>query len=290
MRKFVFVSIAFFALLACNNRNTSTNKESFKRVIELEGQDNFRDLGNYTTNNGETVKSGMIYRSGTLSKISEQDKAVIEKLGIKTVVNFLAKEEIAKRGADNLPAGIKSVYLPISGDNGEASAVLKARQTGDFSEVPIELNYNIHKILPEAGKESYYQYLKTLADPSNYPVVFHCSHGVHRTGTAAALLLSLIDVPWSVIESDYLLSNECRHHESQMRILQLDSMARQNIDELDFAKNKENIEAFYVLKKEYIMGTKKHIEDTYGSFDKYFESIGLTADDIQNIKKNLIKE
>lgn len=290
MIKTVFVYTTILALLACNSCKTDSKQESFDRVIPLEGQDNFRDVGNYLTTNGETLKKGRVYRSGTLSKVTEQDMTIIEDLGIKTVINFLTKEEIAKRGADKLPDGVKSIYLPISGDNGEASAVLQARQTGNFAEVPISLNYNIHKLLPEVGKDSYYQLFKTLADASNYPVVFHCSHGVHRTGTATALLLSLVGVSWTTIENDYLLSNECRQHENQSRIYQLDSIAKQNFVDLDFAQNKENIEAFYILQKEYILGTKVHIEETYGSFEKYFESLGLTEEDILAIKKNLLQE
>lgn len=290
MKKLFFVSIAILFMIGCNNTSSSSSQEKFKRIIELEGQDNFRDLGMYSTINGETVKKGKIYRSGTLSRITEQDKAVIEELGIKTVVNFLTEEEIAKRGDDKLPANTKSVYLPISGDNDEASTVLKARQSGDFSKVPTELNYNIHKLLPEVGKDSYSQLFKLLADSSNYPVLIHCSHGVHRTGTAAALLLSLLDVPWSVVETDYLLSNECRQIESQMRIHQLDSIAKQNFDTLDYEKNRENIEAFYILQGDYILGTKKYIEETYGSFDNYFEHLGLSEKEILEIKKILIEE
>ena len=75
-----------------------------------------------------------------------------------------------------------------------------------------------------------------------------------------------------------------------MRIHQLDSMARQNFDNLDLEENRENIEAFYILKREYIQGTKKHIEETYGSFNKYFEHLGLSENDILNIKQNLIEK
>ena len=290
VRKLIFLHILFLLVISCNSRDKRSNETNAERIITLQGQNNFRDLGNYSTTDGETLKSGKVYRSGTLSRLTEDDKAIIESLGIKTVVNFLTEEEITKRGADKLPESVTSVHLPISGDNDEVLIALKARQTGDFSDVPVELNFNIHKLLPEAGKDSYYQLFKLLADSSNYPVVIHCSHGVHRTGTASALLLSLLDVPWSQIESDYLISNKSREHESTRRIHQLDSMARQNFDNLDYEKNRENIEAFYILKREYIQGTKSYIEETYGSFDKYFEDLGLSENDILNIKQILIEK
>ena len=291
MKNLLFIPIVLiFVFNSCVSQEDSGTQDLIKRKIELDGQTNFRDLGNYSTEHGNKIKEGVLFRSGTLSKLSEQDKNIIKELGINTVVNFLTEEEIAARGADNLPEGVRSVYLPISGDNDEASAVLKARQTGDFTEVPIELNFNIHKMLPDVGRESYLGLLKVLADSSSYPVVFHCSHGVHRTGTAAALVLSLLDIPWAQIESDYLLSNDCRQQENQSRIHQLDSLARINSANLDFDKNKENIEAFYLLKRDYILGTKEYIETTYGSFDKYFEDLGLSKNDVLNIRQNLIEK
>lgn len=274
---------------ACKSDSKKVSQVPFLRHIELEGQPNFRDLGNYTTVKGDTLKSGVLYRSGTLSNLTESDVAVLKELGIKTVVNFLSSEEIAKRGSDKLPLGVNSIIVPISGENNEASTVLKARKTGDFTDVPKAFNYNIHKMLTEVGKDSYAQLFKILADSTNYPVVFHCSHGVHRTGTAASLVLSLLDVPWKQVESDYLLSNDFRKEENEVRIKYLDSVSRVENKTLDYAINKQNIEAFYLLKRDYIKGTKSKIEEKYTSFENYFKVLGFSDEEISRIRKNLIR-
>lgn len=290
MQKLAYVLIAII-LYSCNSEKNKkyTEQTQFKRHIELEGQPNFRDLGNYTTRAGDTIKTGVLYRSGTLSKATEKDVNTLKNLGIKTVVNFLTDEEIEKRGNDNLPSGVKSIFIPISGDNDEASTVLEARQTGDFTNVPTQFNFNIHKLLTEVGKESYGQFFKTLADSTNYPIVFHCSHGIHRTGTAASLVLSLLDVPWDQIEADYMLSNMYRAEENEARINQLDSLSRIKNDTLNYTTNRQNIEAFYLLKEDYILGTKSEIEENYTSFNNYLLSMGLSKEELIEIKKNLIK-
>ena len=38
-----------------------------------------------------------------------------------------------------------------------------------------------------------------MAGSTNHPMVFHCFHGVHCTGMAAAMLLSFLGVPWQTV-------------------------------------------------------------------------------------------
>lgn len=293
MKTNLVLSIAILLFVTSCKFEQKTSSEPFVRHIELQGQTNFRDLGDYKTSSGKTIKAGTLYRSGTLSRLTEEDKEVIKTLGIKTVVNFLLKEERQSRGEDNLPESVRSIYLPVNGQNGEVSNLIGARKTGDFSVIPADFNYQIHEILPESGKESYVELMKVLADQNNYPIVFHCSHGVHRTGTAAALVMSVLGVPWETVEKDYLLSNKYRGDENKRRIGQLDSMARitisaENLD-LDLDVNKANIEAFYILEAEYVAGTKSYIEENYGSFENYFLKSGLTTETLEKVKSILLK-
>ena len=204
----LIIFLFLLSLISCSTANDE--KVEFQRSIPLEGQVNFRDLGNYDTESGRKIVTGMVYRSGTLAKISDLDKKVLDSLGIKTVINFLDEGERNKFGEDRLPEGVKNILLPIEGQNNEAATLLEARQTGDFSKVPVDFNYQIHAQLIEEGKEAYAEMFHILADSSNYPMVFHCSHGVHRTGTASALILSSLGVPWETVQEDYLLSNDCR--------------------------------------------------------------------------------
>ena len=169
--KMILILGGLLFLIACNNGQKPEAIE-FERKINLTGQSNFRDLGNYENRRHEKIRTGLIYRSGTLSKLTTEDTLVLNELGIKTVINFLTPEEIEKRGADKLPKNVTSIYLPIEGEGNELSDLIIARQTGDFSKIPADFNYNIHKILPETGKASYRELIKILADSNNYPLVF----------------------------------------------------------------------------------------------------------------------
>lgn len=122
-------------------QNNSSEKSTFERIVTLQGQANFRDLGNYKTEAGKSIKPQMIYRSGTLAKLSDKDVQKLKELEVKTVVNFLDEGEIKKAGSNKLPEGVKSVLLHITGQNNEDAAVLEVRQTGDFSKVTVDFNY-----------------------------------------------------------------------------------------------------------------------------------------------------
>ena len=196
---------------------------STERHVELDGQSNFRDIGGYVTADGRRVKWGQVYRSGELHDLSDADVEKLDTLGIKAVANFLTKREIQSRGPDRLPEATRKIPLPMeTGNLGDMAGVIQeARGTGDFSRVPVELNPEIHRVLIDEGREYYARLLIEIADTANRPFVYHCSHGVHRTGTATAILLSALGVPWETVRKDYLLSNTYRAKEVNRRINEL---------------------------------------------------------------------
>ena len=54
----------------------------------LTGAANFRDLGGILTVDGRRIRSGMIYRSNSFSRLTEEDIAVVERLGLKTIIDL----------------------------------------------------------------------------------------------------------------------------------------------------------------------------------------------------------
>jgi len=187
----------------------------YQRHIELEGQANFRDLGGYQSGDGRTIRLGQVFRSGRLPNLTDNDVAQLTNLGIRTVVTLLTEDDIEVYGPDRVPPGVQEKSFPIDSTAATelANMVNASLKTGDFSQVPIELNPEIHRLLIHDAKQEYAALLRAIADPANRPMVFHCSHGVHRSGTGAAILLSALGVPWYIVRQDYLLSNEYRREE-----------------------------------------------------------------------------
>lgn len=258
----------------------------------LEGQPNFRDLGGYQTADGRTIRTGEIYRSGELSHLTDEDVAALEELQIRTVVNFLLPQEIEKNGADRLPEGTHEDLQPIQGEKAAKLTmdVTAAIQSAEFDKIPPEMNPEFHRQLADEGRDQYAHLLRQAADPESRPLVFHCSHGVHRTGTATAILLSALGVPWETIREDYLLTNEYRREEVEATLDKIRAKAAEtkgvSPDEIDMT----NVEAFYVLEGFYIDGTLDQAVTDYSSMEAYIrEGLGLTDDEIEELRHQLLE-
>lgn len=262
-----------------------------ERHVDLDGQPNFRDIGGYSTTDGRKVKWGELYRSGELHKLSDTDVAKLEALSIQTVASFLTKAEIDARGHDRLPDGVREIALPMeAGNMGDLAAVVsEARQTGDFSQVPVEFNPEIHRLLIDEGREYYATLLRKIADPTNRPLVFHCSHGVHRTGTATAILLSALGVPWETVREDYLLSNKYRKNEIDRRINELQITASRTLNINPEQVDTTNIKAFYILQPEYIDASLDEAVKRYGSMENYIrKGLGISDKELASLREQLL--
>jgi protein-tyrosine phosphatase len=70
----------------------------------------------------------------------------------------------------------------------------------------IKKYYTVFALDP-AAIEAYKSMFDVLLQNETGSVLIHCVHGKDRSGVAAALILSALDVAWNVIEQEYLLSN-----------------------------------------------------------------------------------
>jgi protein-tyrosine phosphatase len=291
------IVILLVSLVTCapsdapQQREPVTDKVAHSRHVPLEGQPNFRDVGGYETADGRTVKWGQVYRSGQMPDLTDADVERLEALGLSTVVTFLVPKEIEKYGADRMPEGAREVRLPITGELAEELSLQAGRaiQTGDFSGLPADLNPEFHRLLLDDGREEYAALLRELSDPSNRPLVYHCSHGVHRTGTATAILLSALGVPWETIREDYLLSNVYRAEEIEEQLERIRNKVASDKgippEEVDMT----DADAFFKLEGHYIDGTLEKAVEAHGSMEAYIrDGLRLTDEEIERLRGELL--
>jgi protein-tyrosine phosphatase len=287
-KKFMLVALvmAMTVMIGCGNEAPP------ERHVELEGQSNTRDLGGYETSDGRTLKWGQVYRSGELPHLSDEDVTKLEDLKIGCVVNFLLPQEIEMNGRDRLPAGAREIAEPIQGERAAKLTMVaqSAIRSGEFDKIPPEMNPEFHRLLLEEGKPQYAALLRYAADPANRPLMFHCSHGVHRTGTATAILLSALGVPWETVREDYLLTNEYRADEVKVTLEKLRHMVAEKKGVAPEDIDMSNVEAFYVLEGSYIDGSLDQAVAEYGSMQAYIkDGLGISDEEIELLKSQLLE-
>lgn len=228
------------------------------RTVKFENIENFRDLGGYPCDYGET-SFGVIYRSATLAYASEKDVGRMVEIGIKTVIDL--REEKVKRELPN----------PVIGDS-------------RFTYISLPVNGNGR--LPKDHLDQVDSYLEMLEDPytarnifrailnAPKPLVFHCNAGKDRTGAFSMILLLLAGVPVEDVNADYMLSypllpkmtvNTRTYHPEVPELLL--------IPNTDFLP--EVIQVFF---------------DRYGSLEDYFDAIGMSEDEFLALKNILGKQ
>jgi protein-tyrosine phosphatase len=172
-----------------------------ERLLPLEQGSNFRDIGGYAGAGGKTVKWGRIFRSGAMPMLSEKDYALLSQLRIGSIIDLRSNDEreIAPTQLDD-----RTGALFLSNDYAFASlfAANSMQANGKFS-TDLYASYT-KTFLPQYRQI----FNRLLADDG--AVLYNCSAGQDRTGTATALILSALGVPRDVILADYHLSTQFR--------------------------------------------------------------------------------
>jgi protein-tyrosine phosphatase len=170
-----------------------------RRVIDLEGCLNFRDLGGYPTADGRTVRWRELYRSDALHHLTAADVARMrDELRIATVVDLRSSSELRTEGRGALAAEqIGFHHLPLF----DGQVARPESWNG------LETLADRYFLLAEIAKEPIARVVTVLAE-STGPAVYHCAAGKDRTGVVSAVLLGLLGVPDELIVADYAATQE----------------------------------------------------------------------------------
>jgi protein-tyrosine phosphatase len=178
--------------------------------LDLEGSNNFRDLGGYPLCQGGFFKSRLLYRSDHLANLSDADRQLIAQLGVKTVIDLRRRSEREEKPDRLGDLDIHQIWLPVRAEGADVHQLRRGLESGT-----IEPD-DAHDYLVEANIEfvrryaSVYQdFFALLLEPDNYPVVFHCSAGKDRAGFAAAMALLVAGASLETVFYDYMATNHC---------------------------------------------------------------------------------
>ncbi len=157
-----------------------------KRVRQVVGSHNLRDLGGVVTEHGSRVRTGRVFRCD-YPAFADADAAAWDELRLATVVDLRRGTEVAVECVDWSAHGVRWCRWPLSAGRESSwragyAAYLESRPGSVVGAV------------------------RAVMDPRGHAVLFHCAAGKDRTGVVATLLLSVLGVAEQDIVAEHLLS------------------------------------------------------------------------------------
>lgn len=175
------------------------------RFVVLEGGRNFRDVGGYRTSDGHVVKHGVMYRSGSLGRLTPAGQAAFAKLGIAAEIDLRTTDERKSDTYDLRQALGDGYWTRDYGHEQIAGAFYPDPKTMTAESVRAMMA-GAYKVLPAQQAPAYREMFARLMSGEG-PIVVNCTAGKDRTGIATALVLTALGVPYETVKQDFLLSN-----------------------------------------------------------------------------------
>ena len=167
------------------------------RFIPMEGGRNFRDVGGYTTADGRTVKHGVLYRSGSLGKLTAAGQAQLARLNIAEEIDLRTTDE-RKRDTFDLRGAFGDGYW--TRDYGHP--LVAGAALPDFSKMTA---VSVHAMMATGYKTMAAQQLPAYRQlfarliAGKGPLVLNCTAGKDRAGIGTALVLTALGVPYETV-------------------------------------------------------------------------------------------
>ena len=280
----------FVALLAVSTFVSGTpSPASETRIIELNGVLNTRDLGGLQTEDGRSLRTGQIIRSGEIDAIDEAGKATLDTMGVSTVVDLRTTREATEHPAE-WPEGQGPARYNFPLMEQEAQEIEDMRiaiKSGTAKAEDTEaLFYEAFATVPQNYAPDIRNLFDVLlAQPEGEAVLVHCSGGKDRTGIATALVLSALGVTREDIEADFLMSNVQK---------KADTKAVEIANQVNKANGTnmtpEAVWPSLGIRPDHLGTFYDNIATNYGSVEGYLhDALGLTAADIQTLRDRYLE-
>lgn len=252
------------------------------RTLALKTAVNLRDIGGYPARDGRRVKWGLIYRSGTLYDLSDEDAASLAQRGIRVICDFRSDVETAAAPDNALRFGARYEAMPLEADHSSLRRLRVAMfQPRKLRELMRE-SYN--ELMLDRNAPLIGRFLHIVADEANLPLLFHCTAGKDRTGITAMILMALLGVPDEVIAADYSLSNA--YHERFRHYVGLVTKKLRWI-----GMNVDDLYPLLIADPDLMRDALRSVRQRYGSVEAYVtERCGVSASTLSKLNELLLEE
>ncbi|MEC4020379.1 tyrosine-protein phosphatase [Streptomyces sp. H27-D2] len=269
----------------------TTRQPAAVENVELKGAVNVRDLGGYRTGDGKQLRYGTVFRADALGKLTKADRAEIDGLGLKSVIDFRVPVEVRSDGADKLLQGLTATPLPVD-DTGLYERTMAAIVSGDSAKQHKALGGSKAERLmrriyrnfasEQAARRQFGRVIGEITDGKRLPLLYHCTSGKNRTGWMSYVLLRAVGVPARTAEQDYLLSNDRRRS--------ADRRTRQGLEKAGLMPDSRLIVPLQEVRADYLDAALTEIDKRYGGFEAYLsKGLGLSEGTLAKLRSRLLR-
>jgi protein-tyrosine phosphatase len=257
-------------------------------TLQIASMPNFRDAGGHRTAGDGLMRSGLLYRSDHIGKLSAVESDGLAGLGIKVVYDLRTQTERAMTPDERIP-GATHLQLDLMSDDLQAAPAQLLRLlehpraasavlgNGQAAALFIEGYRSVVTLASaRAGLGRLY---RGLAEERGLPALVHCTTGKDRTGWTCAALQTLLGVPYETVLQDFLASNRCILPKYQSRI---DEFAARGGDA-------SLLVPLLTVRPDYLDAAFDQVRQSFGSIERYFgEGLGIDARAQQALRERFV--
>ncbi|AEV94695.1 tyrosine-protein phosphatase [Pediococcus claussenii] len=251
-----------------------------ERILKVPGAINFRELGGYKNLNNQTIKWHKLLRSGELSRLNDQALWNLHEYGLRFDIDLRSPAEVkwsADRVFNDVTYRSYPVYpiRPNEKSDIPANLSLKLSMEGNFYDPYIMMVLGDHSRL--AFRAMFDDMLANNSE--HHSLLFHCAAGKDRTGVAAMMVLSALQVPYETIRQDYLLTNVIYGSRDQDDVR--NQLTNKRIDSLINQMN-----SVFTVEATNLDNANNAVLKRFGDWDHYFtEGLALSKSDLTDLRK-----
>ena len=272
-------------------------------VRELRGAWNFRDVAD----SAPELRPGRLFRSSELSRLDDEGRATLRRLGITDVADLRASREVARRGPGLVPDGVEIHLLPfpdLGDDGGDDDSDGQAPHehafqrllTGEGGDSDMSVNEAATRYMTDeyrqfptrnGAQRALHRVITLLA--AGRPVLTHCFAGKDRTGFVVATVLEAIGVDRDTIVADFLRSNDAAP-QLRARISEMIAQRRETeiTPEVVTFTEARLSDGILGVRAEYLAAARQAIDEQFGSLDGYLRDAGISTTDVDRLRSALL--
>ncbi|MFE0136182.1 tyrosine-protein phosphatase [Streptomyces sp. NPDC059037] len=228
---------------------------------------NFRDAGI------SSLKTGLLFRSGSLNRLTDAGAERIRELDIRTVIDLRSGAENNVWPGQKHGLDVTWIALPALPDR----AGLQRMGLSDFSgfdgkDWPLDPT-KLYPFMAVYAGPAIARLVKELSRPKVAPVVVQCAVGKDRTGLAMALIQSLLGMAWPDVVADFVQSN-----------IELALVAGPTsfVDEAGVTRYS------HPVSEDLLRSAMETMTAEHGSLTAYLQAHGMTPDDLTALRSLLL--